>query len=122
MNNYSTEIKQFIIKDFKLHFGKGPEFVKVNISDHIVVIDIKGSLTTLENSMLRNFPEDAKKTIRYIRKKLFDAEIECYLSEMRSVTNIEDLKIENYMFDIDFVYDREIIVIICNKPLCRVDE
>ena len=122
MNNYSTEIKQFIIKDFKLHFGKGPEFVKVNISDHIVVIDIKGSLTTLENSMLRNFPEDAKKTIRYIRKKLFDAEIECYLSEMRSVTNIEDLKIENYMFDIDLVYDREIIVIICNKPLCRVDE
>lgn len=122
MNTFASEIKQLVIRAFKSDYGKGPESVRVSISDNIILIDIRGSLSPLETALLRKVPESSKKIIKSLRKQLLDSDLDYYTAEARRITNIKDLKLETYTFEIDFHHDRQIMIFICNKSLDHTGE
>jgi uncharacterized protein YbcI len=81
----NLQLKQCVVTNMKSIFGKGPDSVKICISENIAIMDIKGSLTPLENSLLRCNPGN-KEVVKNIRKQLLDFEIGNINAEIQNIT------------------------------------
>ena len=111
---YQKEIAKIIIHYIKEVVGKGPNLVKVTISENVINADIKGILTILEQNLLKKNPNN-KALIKLIRKQLMELMLHNFTNDLQKVTQIKDLKVTSYTSLIDYENDRQIIVFICNK-------
>lgn len=113
---YQQEIAHIIVQSFKAAIGKGPSLVKINISENIIIADVKGALTTLEHTLIKNSVRNIT-LIKVIRKKVLETAFEHLSTQLQEVTNISDIKIISFTTEIDYENDRQIIVFVCNKFL-----
>jgi uncharacterized protein YbcI len=113
---YQQELAHIIVQSFKVATGKGPSLVKVNISENIIIADVKGALTTLEHTLIKNSIRNIT-LIKVIRKKILETAFEHLSTQLQEVTNIADLRITSFTTEIDYENDRQIIVFVCNKFL-----
>lgn len=118
---FRTEIVKFYVDFMKTNIGKGPRNIRVYVNDSTIILYIKGSLTTLEQSAL-NCSVKCQELIKEIRSELINKNLN-YLSEKLAVlTKINDLKIKRYSLDIDYKNDQEVVVLICNQTLYSLPE
>jgi uncharacterized protein YbcI len=115
---YQQEIAHVIVQSFKAATGKGPSLVKVNVSENVIIADIKGALTTLEHNLIRVSNQNLI-LVKAIRKKIMKMELENITIKFQDLTHIPDLRIKSFTMEIDYENDRQIIVFICNKFLCE---
>ncbi len=113
---YQQEITHIIVQSFKATIGKGPSSVKINISENIIIADVKGALTTLEHTLIKNSVRNIV-LIKVIRKKILETAFEYLSTQLQEITNIPDIKIKSFTTEIDYDNDRQIIVFVCNKFL-----
>ena len=113
---YQQEIAHIIVQSFKATTGKGPSLVKINISENVIIADIKGALTTLEHTLIKNSNQNLI-LVRAIRKKIVKMELENIAVKLQELTLIPDLRIKSFTTEIDYENDRQIIIFFCNKFL-----
>jgi uncharacterized protein YbcI len=113
---YQQEIAHIIVQNFKSGIGKGPSLVKINISENIIVADVKGAVTTLEHTLIKNSLQNIR-LIKVIRKRILETVLEHLSTQLQEATNIPDINITSFTSEIDYENDRQIIVFVCNKFL-----
>ncbi|HBE78567.1 MAG TPA: hypothetical protein DDW65_12450 [Firmicutes bacterium] len=113
---YQRDIAHIIVQTLKRTTGKGPNLVKVNISENVIIIDIKGALTTLEHTLIKKSCQNVL-LVKVIRKKIINAELANITAEFKQLTHMPDLQIKCFTSEIDYENDRQIILFICNKFL-----
>jgi len=111
---------QLVIEIHKGAIGKGPSAVRVLELDNVLVLDIKGSLTTIEASLAK-IAEENKVLIRKTRRIILEHILEQYGSKLWQGLAKPDLLLEDYTFALDYLNDRTIIVLIFNMPLGIAD-
>ncbi len=109
----TKEIVRLVIEECKNSLGKGPSIVKVYIDENCLHLTIKDSLTPLEKTLLR-ISEANKQLIWDIRKQIIDSR---FKTKFDRLFEDHEVKLNNYIFDFDFQYDQQIMVLIFNKPL-----
>ena len=113
---YQQAITHIIVQCFKTTIGKGPSLVKVSISENIIITDVKGALTVLEQTLIQNSTRNIL-LVKAIRKKIMETAIRHLSSQLQEATGIPDLKITSFTIEIDYENDRQIIIFVCNKFL-----
>ncbi|HBE78566.1 MAG TPA: hypothetical protein DDW65_12445 [Firmicutes bacterium] len=113
---YQRDIAHIIVQTLKVTTGKGPNLVKVNISENVIIIDIKGALTTLESTLIEKSHQNVI-LVKAIRKKIIKAELANITAKIQELTHMSDLQIKCFNLEIDYENDRQIILFICNKFL-----
>lgn len=113
---YQKEITHLLVQIFKTTIGKGPSLVRINISENIIIADIKGAFTVLEQTLLKQNLQNMA-LVRVIRNKLMEMSIENFSTQLQDITNQSSLKVLNYSIEIDQENDRQIIVFVCNMVI-----
>jgi uncharacterized protein YbcI len=113
---YQREIGHIIVQILKNATGKGPSFVRVNLSENILIVDIKGALTAMERTLLKDSTGNLG-LIRIIRKKIMESAMNEFVNQLQEVTHIADLNVNRCNIEIDYENDRLIMIFICNQFL-----
>lgn len=113
---HQKEIAHLYVEYAKKKFGKGPQFVRVTISDSVIMLDIYGTFTALEQSLLK-LSADHRVLVKKIRQLLLKGELDILTDKLQKITGIDELFIKNYMMEFDYDDDHQVIVFFCNKAL-----
>lgn len=75
-------LKRLVIKYIKAESGKGPEDIRIRVTNRQVEIDIFGALTTLEKNMIKN--ENNVNMVNYLRNQFYSdrsEDLSCLISD-----------------------------------------
>ena len=114
-------IAMMLIEHFKEWTGKGPRNIRVYTVDNVLLADIIGVLTPLEQNLLR-CGEENKKLIIDVRNQLIQKDLAEFARNLGKIIGKMDLAVKSYTFDFDFENDRQILVYILNHPIKLVIE
>lgn len=117
----TKQITGLLIDACKKWTGKGPRNIRVYNTDNVLIVDIKGTLTVLEQSLLQCGIEN-KELIAIIRNKLIQKELPELSRELGRITGEPELIVKSFSFDIDYENDRKILIFMLNLPIQCIQE
>ena len=110
------DITHQVIEHYKSQTGKGPRTIRINIMDHVMIINASGILTTLERNLIQH-SDSNKDLVNSIRSQLIEQGIKTFVSYLKEKLNQDRLAFKNYGTAIDFDNDIQIITLIFNSKL-----
>lgn len=113
---YNKEIAHLYVEYAKKKFGKGPQYVRVTISENVIMLDIYGTFTVLEQSLLK-VVADHQILVKKIRQILLEADVDILTDKLQEITGIQGLSIKNYMLEFDYENDHQVVVLFCSQAL-----
>jgi Uncharacterized conserved protein (DUF2294). len=113
---YQQDITHIIVQLLKDCTGKGPSLVKVNVSENVIIADIKGALTAIEHTLIKSSTCNMA-LVKVMREKIMEITTESMSVQLQQLTRMPELRIKSIGVEIDYENDRQILVIICNQSL-----
>ena len=115
----TKEVIQMIIDSYKRTVGKGPGLVKINIDENVIILDVKGVLTPLEQTLLK-YSSCNKELIKSMRSQITENELAGILEMLRQLSNNPKLEIKSYSMEFDYENDRQFMLFIFSHSLQNV--